>query len=168
LGTQSLFRRFEGRGWDAGLGYQHNFNPGRRPIFGRLGLSYNRQQVGRPLGTFDNADEGLRVAGKRLGADKLSARLQQVHDALLPTLGVGMELSHKIELVADLGYLLPMRNATQLQLSEESGFVLTRRTAAIDLPHPDVNLRVNDQPAAALPWQQQRWLLTLGVLFRYR
>jgi hypothetical protein len=168
LGTQSLFRRFEGRGWDAGLSYQHNFNPGHRPIYGRAGLSYNRQAVARPLGTFDNNDKGLRVAGKHLGADKLSAQLQQVNDALLPILGVGVELSHKIELVADLGCLLPTRNATQLQLSEESGFVPARRSASIDLPHPDVSLRVNDQPAAVLPWQQQRWLLSLGVVFHAR
>jgi hypothetical protein len=168
LGTQSLFRKFDGAGWDAGLGYQRNFNPGHRPIYGRVGLGYNRQAVGRKLGTFDNADEGLRVAGKRLGADKLSAQLQQVNEALLPTLGVGVELSHKIELIADLGYLLPTRNVMQLQLSEESGFILTRRTATVDLPHPDVSLRVNDQPAAVLPWQQQRWLLSLGVVFHYR
>ena len=168
LGTQSLFRRFEGRGWDAGLSYQHNFNPGHRPIYGRAGLSYNRQAVARPLGTFDNNDEGLRVAGKGLGADKLSAQLQQVNDALLPTLGAGVELTHKIDLVVDLGYLLPTRNVTQLQLSEESGFVLARRSASIDLPYPDVSLRVNDQSAAVLPWQQQRWLLSLGFIFHAR
>jgi hypothetical protein len=168
LGTQSLFRRFEGRGWDAGLSYQHNVNPGHRPIYGRAGLSYNRQAVARPLGTFDNNDEGLRVVGKKLGADKLSAQLQQVNDALLPTLGAGVELTHKIDLVVDLGYLLPTRNVTQLQLSEESGFVLARRSASIDLPHPDVSLRVNNQPAAVLPWQQQRWLLSLGFIFHAR
>jgi hypothetical protein len=168
LGTQSLFRKFDGAGWDAGLGYQHNFNPGHRPIYGRVGLSYNRQGVGRQLGTFDNADDGLRVAGKHLGADKLSAQIQQVNDALLPTLGIGVELSHKIELVADLGYLLPTRNITQLQLSEESGFILARRTATVDLPHPDVSLRINNQPAAVLPWQQQRWLFSLGVVFHAR
>ena len=168
LGTQSLFRKFDGAGWDAGLGYQRNFNPGHRPIYGRVGLSYNRQAVGRKLGTFDNADAGLRVAGKRLGADKLSAQIQQVNEALLPTLGLGVELSHKIELVADLGYLLPTRNVTRLRLSEESGFILAQRTATVDLPHPDVSLRVNDQPAAVLPWQQQRWLFSLGVVFHYR
>ncbi|WP_201985960.1 carboxypeptidase-like regulatory domain-containing protein [Hymenobacter rubidus] len=168
LGTQSLFRGFDGAGWDAGFGYQRNINPAHRPIYGRVGLSYNRQAVGRRLGTFDNPDAGLRVAGTRLGADKLSAQLQQVNDALLPTLGLGVELTHKIELVADLGYLLPTRNATQLELSEESGFFLARSSAAIDLPHPDVSLRVNDQPAAVLPWQQQRWLLSLGLVFRAR
>lgn len=168
LATQSLFRQFGGEGWDAGLSYQRNLNPRRRPIYARAGLSYNRQSVGRKLGTFDNPDDDLRVAGTHLGADKLSARLQLLTSAVLPTIGVGVELTHKIELVADLGYLLPTRTRTQLQLSEESGFFLTRSSAVIDLPSPDVSLRVNDQPTATLPWQQQRWLLSFGLLFRAR
>jgi len=168
LATQSLFRQFGGSGWDAGLSYQHNLNPGHRPLYGRAGLSYNRQSVARKLGTFDNADKGLRMAGTHLGADKLSAQLQQTTDALLPTIGLGLELTHKMELVADLGYLLPTRTRTQLQVEEESGFLLFRSSAVIDLPHPDVSLRVNDQPTATLPWQQQRWLLSIGLLFRAR
>lgn len=168
LATQNLFRQFSGEGWDAGLSYQRNLNPHRRPIYARAGLSYNRLAVGRKLGTFSNPDAGLRVDGTHLGAGKLSARVQQVNDALLPTLGMGVELSHKIELVADLGYLLPTRTRTQLQLNEDSGFFLTRSSAAIDLPSSDVSLRVNDQPTAVLPWQQQHWLLSFGLLFRAR
>jgi hypothetical protein len=168
VGAQSLFRQYSGSGWDAGLSYQRNLRPRHRPIYARAGLSYNRQAVGRDLGNFDNPDDNLRVAGKPLGADKLSARLQQVTDAVLPTAGLGVELTHKIELIVELGYLLPTRTRTQLQLSEESGFFLTRRSAAIDLPRADVSLLVNDQPAAVLPWQQQQWLLSFGFLFRAR
>ena len=70
--------------------------------------------------------------------------------------------------MVDLGYLLPTRTRTQLELSEESGFILTRRSAAVDLPSSDVSLRVNDQPGSTLPWQQQRWLLSIGVIFHAR
>ena len=168
LATQNLFRQFSGEGWDAGLSYQRNLRPGHRPLYGRAGLSYTRQAVGRKLGTFDNADASLRVAGTHLGADRLSARLQLVTDALLPTAGLGLELTHKIELVAGLGYLLPTRTRTQLQLKEESGFFLSRSSAVVDLPDPNVSLRVNERASTTPPWQQQRWLLSFGLLFRAR
>ena len=168
LGTQRVYRECRGDGWLAGLSYQHNVNPRHRPLYGRAGLAYTRQTIGRKLGTFSNPDAGLRVAGTHLGADELSAHLQSVTDGLLPTLGLGLELSHKLELIADLGYLLPTRIRTRLALEEESGFFLTRSSAAIDLPRADVSLRVNDQPTTALPWQQQHWLLSIGLLYRVR
>ena len=124
--------------------------------------------MARSLGTFDNASGGVRVAGTTLNADKLGLQLQSTADALQPKLGLGLELSHKIELVADLGYLLPLRTRTQLVLSEKSGFFLARSTAAIHLPSPDVSLRVNEQATAAVPWQQRRWLLSFGLLYRLR
>jgi hypothetical protein len=168
LATQRLYRQFKGDGWEAGLSYQHNFTPRHRPLYGRAGLGYLRQTVGLPLGTFDNPDAGLRVAGARLGADELSARIQTVSDVLRPSLGLGLELSHRFELVADASYLVPLRRKTQLELAEESGFFLFRGSAAVDLPSADVNLRVNDQPTTRLPWQQQHWLLSLGLRYRVR
>ncbi|MBD2724664.1 carboxypeptidase-like regulatory domain-containing protein [Hymenobacter armeniacus] len=168
LATQRLHRQFQGDGWEAGLAYEHNFNPGHRPLYGRAGLGYIRQTVALPLGTFDNPDSGLRVAGTHLGADELSARIQTVTDALRPSLGLGVELSHKFELVADASYLVPLRTKTQLQLDEESGFFLFRSSATVDLPASDVDLRVNDQPTTRPPWQQQHWLLSIGLRYRVR
>ena len=124
--------------------------------------------MGRRLGSFSNADTGLRVAGSHLGADKLSLNLQSQTDALLPKLGLGLELSHKLELVADLGYLLPLRSRTQLQVAEESGFFLTRSTAVVDLPNADVSPRVNNQLTTALPWQLNHWLFSFGLQYRLR
>ncbi|MBH8570553.1 carboxypeptidase-like regulatory domain-containing protein [Microvirga sp. STS02] len=168
LATQRLYRQFKGDGWEVGLSYEHNFNSHRRPLYGRAGLGYIRQTVGLPLGTFDNPDAGLRVSGTHLGADELSARIQTVSDALRPSLGLGIELSHKFELVADASYLVPMRSKTQLQLDEESGFFLFRSSATVDLPAAAVDLRVNDQPTTRLPWQQQPWLLSIGLRYRVR
>ncbi len=168
LATQRLYGQFRADGWAAGLSYQRNLLPRHRPLYGRAGLAYTRQTAGRDLGTFVNPDAGLRVAGTHLGADELSAQLQVVTEALQPSLGLGLELSHKLELVADASYLLPLRTRTRLQLAEESGFFLTRSAAAIDLPHPDVSLRTNDQPTAALPWQPRPWLFSLGLLYRLR
>ncbi|MBD2769752.1 carboxypeptidase-like regulatory domain-containing protein [Hymenobacter sp. BT664] len=168
LATRHVFGRFTGDGWEAGLSYQHNFNPRHRPIFGRLGLAYTHQTVARALGTFENTSGSVRVAGTTLRADELGLQLQSVAAAGQPTLGLGLELSRKTELVADLGYRLPLRTRTQLQVNEESGFFLTRSSAALDLPSSDVSLRVNEQPAATVPWQPSRWLLSVGLLYRFQ
>ncbi|ALW84604.1 hypothetical protein AUC43_05600 [Hymenobacter sedentarius] len=168
LATRHVFRQFAGEGWEAGLSYEHNLNPRHRPLYGRAGLSYTRQTVARTLGSFDNATGGVSVAGTTLTAHELSLQVQSVADALQPKLGLGLELSHKIELVADLGYLWPLRNRTQLQVNEESGFFLTRSSAAITLPSPDVSLQVNEQLTSAVPWQPNRWLFNFGLLYRLR
>ena len=168
LATRHVFRQLTGDGWEAGLSYQHNLNPRHRPLYGRIGLAYTRQAVARRLGTFANADTGLRVADVHLGADELSLSVQSLTEAILPKLGLGLELSHKFELVVDLGYLLPLHTRTQLQVDEESGFFLTRSSTAVDLPHTDVSLRLNDQPTTNLPWQLNHWLLSFGLVYRLR
>lgn len=168
LATRRVFRQFSGDGWEAGLSYQHNLNPRRRPVFGRAGLAYTRQMVARSLGTFGNASGSVRVAGTTLQADELGLQVQSATTAVQPTLGAGLELSHKIELIADLGYLLPLRTRTQLQVNEESGFFLARSSAAIDWPSSAVSLWVNEQPAVAVPWRPNRWLLSFGLLYRLR
>ena len=168
LATRQAFRQFRGNGWEAGLCYQHNLSPRHRPLYGRIALAYTRQAVARRLGIFANADAGLRVSGTRLGADELCLSVQSLTDALLPKLGLGLELSHKLELVADLGYLLPLRTRTQLQVDEESGFFLFRSSATIDLPNANVGLRVNEQPTTTLPWHLTHWLLSFGLQYRLR
>ena len=168
VASTRLRGQFAGEGWQLGLHYQRNLRPGHRPLYGRAGLAYARQSVARPVGTFDNPDAALRVAGTHLGADCLSARLQTLTEAVLPTLDLGLELTHQFELVADVGYLLPLRTRAQLQLDEESGFFLTRSSAVLGLPAAEVDLRVNGQPAATLPWQPQHWLLSVGLHYRLR
>lgn len=168
VASPRLHGAFEGEGLQLGLRYQRNLRPGHRPLYGRVGVVYARQAVGRSVGTFDNPDGGLRVAGTHLGADRLSARLQTLSEAVLPTLGLGLELTHQFELVADAGYWLPLRTRAQLQLAEESGLFLTRSSAELDLPAAEVDVRVNGQPAATLPWQPQHWLLSLGLRYRLR
>ena len=168
LATRHVFRQFTGDGWEAGLSYQRNLAPRHRPLYGRAGLAFTRQTVARSLGRFENASGSVPVAGTILKANELSLQVQSVADAVQPQLGLGLELSHKIELVADLGYLLPLRTRTQLQVNEESGFFLTRTSASIDLPSADASLRVNEQLASTVPWQTNRWLLNFGLLYRLR
>ncbi|HEX8330594.1 MAG TPA: carboxypeptidase-like regulatory domain-containing protein [Hymenobacter sp.] len=168
VATRHVFRQFIGDGWAAGMSYQHNFNPRHRPIFGRAGLAYTRQTVARRVGSFERAGARVRVGGTTLTADELGVQVQSTADAVQPTLGLGVELSHKWELVADLGYLLPLRTRTEVQVKEESGFFLTRSSAALTLPHHDVRLQLNDRPIGAVPWQQQRWLFSFGLLYRLR
>ena len=167
VATRSLFRQLRGSGWEAGLSDQHNLNPHRRPGFGRAGLAFSRQTVALRLGAFDN-NGPVRVGGKELSAKRLGIQIQTVHDALLPTAGLGLELSHKVEMFAEASYLLPVRVRTQLQIKEESGFFLGRSSATLNLPSSEAALRVNDAPMSTLPWQPQRWLLRVGLLYRVR
>ncbi|GAB3313309.1 hypothetical protein GCM10027511_24530 [Hymenobacter humi] len=168
VATRHVFRQFSGDGWEAGLSYQRNLRPRHRPVFGRLGLAYTHQAVARSLGTFDNANGSFRVGGTTLKADEISLAVQSVTNAVQPKLGLGLELSRKIELVADLGYLLPLRTRTELQVQEESGFFLSRSSAALKLPNSQVSLRVNEQATSAVPWHLNRWLLSFGLLYRLR
>ncbi len=162
--TRTVFGQFGGGGWEAGLGWEHNLNPRRRPILVRLGLAYLNQRVGLDLGTFDNPDAGLRLAGTKLSADRLALSLQQVTNALQPKLGLGVELSHQWEVVAELGYLWALRTRTELRVREKRGFF--RNEAALSLPASEVQLTVNDQPATSAPWQLGRVLV--GVEFSHR
>ena len=168
VASQRLHGQFAGEGLQLGLSYQHNLRPGHRPLRGRVGLAYARQAVARPMGIFDNPDAALRMAGTHLGADRLSARLQTLTEAVLPTLGLGLELTHQLELVADAGLWLSVRTRTQLEVAEESGFFLTRNSAVVTLPHNEVSLLVNGAPAATLPWQLQPWALSVGLRYRLR
>jgi hypothetical protein len=164
--TQSVYGQFEGRGWEAGLSWAPNLNPRGRPIRGRLSLAYLTQNLGRDLGTFDNADEGLRLDGTKLAADRLALSLQSVTYALQPKIGLGVELGRQWEAVADLGYQWPLRTSTQLLVEEKRGFF--RSNAALDLPDAAVQLTVDQQPATAAPWRLGRLLPSVGILYRLR
>ncbi|AMJ67219.1 carboxypeptidase-like regulatory domain-containing protein [Hymenobacter sp. PAMC 26628] len=168
LGSRSGFEPLGGSGWEGGLAYERNLNPRRRPIFARSGLTYFRQSVGRDLGPYHNPDAGLRVAGTAFKADEIGLTLQTTTGALQPKLGLGVELSHHLELVADAGYLLFPRTRTQLALDERSGFWLSRSAATLDLPAADATLRVNGQPATGAPWQPGRLTFGFGLLYRPR
>lgn len=69
LGSRSGLGRLGGIGWEGGLAYERNLNPRRRSVFGRAGLTYFRQTVGRDLGPSHNPDAGLHVAGTAFRAD---------------------------------------------------------------------------------------------------
>jgi len=162
--THSAFGGLHGAGWEAGLGWEYNLNPKRRPIVARLGVAYLRQSLGRDLGTFDNPDESLRLAGTTLATDRVALSLQCVTEGVQPRLGLGVELSHKWEVVADLGYLWPLRTRTQLLATEQGGFFHFDSQSALNLPASEVQLVVAGQPATAAPWQLGRPLLQVGLL----
>ncbi len=165
--TRHLLGQLRGEGWEAGLGYTRQLNSHGRPLRARAGLAYLRQSVGRELGTVANPDASLRLAGTPLGADQLTLSLQAVTDAVQPRLGLGLELSHHWEAVADLGYLLPLRTRSQLLIEEKKGFFsFNQHTADLDLPAAEARLLVAGQPATSTPWQLGRLLLNVGVLYR--
>jgi hypothetical protein len=164
--TRQGLGQLAGAGWEAGLGWEHNLNPRGRPVLGRLGLTYLRQSLRRDLGTFDNPDENLRLAGASLATDRLALSLQRRTEGLQPKIGVGVELSHQWQAVADLGYLWPLRTRTQLLATEQGGFFHSDNEGALDLPASEVQLTVGGQPAAAAPWQLGRCLLSVGLLYR--
>ena len=161
-----MLRQLRGEGWKAGLLYAHNFNPRGRPLRGRVGLGYLRQSVGRELSTFDNPGAGLRLAGRTLPGEKLTLSLRNITDALLPKLGVGVELSRQWAATAELGYVLPLRPRTQLLEEKVRFFSFNQHTADLALPATEAQLLVNGQPAAAGPWQLGRLLLSVGLACR--
>ncbi|MGI4740350.1 MAG: carboxypeptidase-like regulatory domain-containing protein [Janthinobacterium lividum] len=165
--SRHVLRQLRGEGWEAGLLYAHNFNPRGRPLRGRASLGYLRQSVGRELGTFANPDASLHLAGSALPGDKLTLSLQNITDALLPKLGVGVELNRHWEATAELGYVLPLRTRTQLLVEEKAGFFnFNQHTADLALPATEVQLTVNGQPAPAGPWQLGHLLLSVGLACR--
>ena len=163
--TRSAFGGLRGRGWEAGLGWEINLNPRHRPLHARLGVAYLRQSLGRNLGTFDNPDDGLRLAGTKLSADRLSLALQSLTEGIQPRLGLGLELSHQWEVTADLGYLWPLRTRTQLYVEEDKWFFGNETT--LDLPASEVQLTVAGQPATAAPWQLGRLQLSINLVHRF-
>lgn len=164
--TRSAFGGLQGSGWEAGLGWEHNLNPRHRPIVARLGVAYLRQSLGRDLGSFNNPDDNLRLAGTRLTTDRLNLALQSVTEGVQPRLGLGVELSHAWQAVVDLGYLWPLRTRTQLIATEQGGFFHVDSESALNLPASEVQLTVAGQPATAAPWQLGRLLLSVGLLHR--
>ncbi|GAB3588864.1 hypothetical protein GCM10027345_41740 [Hymenobacter daeguensis] len=156
---------FQGRGMEIGATYEHNFNPRHRPILGRIGVAYFNQRVGYDFGTFANADEGLRVDGVKLKADEISVAVQQFTEGWMPRLGLGVEVTHHLEVVADAGLLLPWRTRSELHLAEKSGFFLFRNEVDLALPAAGAAVLVNNAPAAA-PWSLGRPVLTVGILYR--
>ncbi|MDO7873103.1 carboxypeptidase-like regulatory domain-containing protein [Hymenobacter sp. ASUV-10] len=158
---------FRGNGWSAGATYEVNLRPRHRPILLRAGLDYTRQRLRYELGNFDNPDRGLRLDGTKLDADNLRLGLQQRTDAWMPRLGLGVELSHRIEAVADLGWLFAQSTREELHLDEKSGFFLSRDDADVPLAAAGATVRVNGE-AAGVPWRLGRPLLTVGLLYRLR
>ena len=165
--TRHLLGQLRGEGWEAGFTYQHQLTTQGRPLRVRASLGYLRQSAGRQLGTFANPDADLRLASTPLAAEELALSLHTITDALQPRLGLGLELTHHWEAVADLGWLLPLRTRSQLLIEEKKGFFSFNEHAAdLDLPAAEATVHVNSQPATGGPWQQGRWLLSLGVLYR--
>ncbi len=165
--TRQLLGQLQGAGWEAGLGYARNLHPRGRPLLGRVGLGYLRQSLGRRLGTVANPDASLRLAGTPLAADQLTLSLQRVASALQPKLGLGLELSHHWEAVAELGYLIKLTTHNQLLIEEKKGFFsFNQHAAELALPAAEAQVFVAGQPAAAGPWQLGHLLLSVGVLYR--
>ncbi|TVT40580.1 carboxypeptidase-like regulatory domain-containing protein [Hymenobacter setariae] len=164
--TRHALGQLAGDGWEAGLSWERHLNPRGRPVLGRLGVAYLRQSLSRDLGTFDNPDASLRLAGAELATDRLALSLQRLTDAIQPKMGLGVELSHQWQAVADLGYLWPVRTRTQLLATEQGGFFHSDSEGTLNLPASEVQLTVDGQPAMAAPWQLGRWQLSVGLLYR--
>lgn len=165
--SRQLLGQLRGSGWEAGLHYAHRLRPHGRPLLVRAGLGCLSQQLGYELGTFANPDPNLHLAGTPLAADQLTLTWQNQAAALLPTLGLGLEINHRWEATADLGYLLPLHTRSQLRVAEKKGFFsFTEHTATLPLPAAEAQALVNGQPAALAPWPLGGVVLQVGVLYR--
>jgi hypothetical protein len=165
--SRQLLGQLRGSGWEVGLHYARRLRPHGRPLLARAGLGYLRQQLGYELGTFANPDPGLRLAGTPLAADQLTLSWQNQASTLLPWLGLGLELSHRWEATADLGYLLPLRTRSQLAIAEKKGFFsFSEHEATLPLPAAEAQTFVAGQPAGQAPWALGRVALQVGVRYR--
>ncbi|NML67462.1 carboxypeptidase-like regulatory domain-containing protein [Hymenobacter sp. RP-2-7] len=163
---RTVLGQLRGGGWEAGLGWVHNLNPRGRPVRLRLGVGYLNQSLAHPLGTYDNPDEGLRLAGTRLGYRRLSLAVQNSTEALHPSLGLGLELSRRWEVLASAGCLVPLATQAGLLVQEDSFW--HDNEAVLPLPAAEVQVRVNGQPASTLPWQLGRLLAGLSLVHQLR
>ncbi|MGI4739518.1 MAG: carboxypeptidase-like regulatory domain-containing protein [Janthinobacterium lividum] len=165
--SRDVLRQLRGAGWEAGLSYERNLTPRRRPLLGRVGVGYLRQSVGRELGTVPNPDANLRLAGSPLPGEQLTITLENLTDALLPKLGLGVELNRRWQAVADLGYMLPLRTRGQLLIEEKKGFFsFNQHVADLTLPATEAQVLVGSQPADRGPWRLGRLLPSVGLLYR--
>jgi len=164
--VRTLLGQYRGSGWDVCASWEHNLNPRGRPLRLHLGAGYLQQALARRLGAFDNPDDNLRLAGTRLSYDQLRVSLQTQHSALLPSAGLGLELSRRYELLATACYLLPLHTRAEL-LVQETGF-WHNAEAVLPLPATEVQVLANGQPATTLPWQPGRLLLSVGLVMRPR
>lgn len=163
--NRQVFGRFQGKGWELGATYEINLRPRHRPILARVGFGYLRQRVRYDFGTFVNADRDLSLGGKSLKAKTLAVAVQARTDGWLPRVGLGLELSHRFEVVADYGYLLPVSTRPEVRLKEKSGFFFNRHDTDTGLSVEA--LQVNGQQAPP-PWRLDRSVLTVGILYRLR
>lgn len=164
--TRTLLGQYRGSGWDVGATWERNLTPRHRPLRLHLGAAYLRQAVVRRFGTFANPDANLRLAGTALGYDELRLSLQTQTSALRPSLGLGLELSHRWELRATASYLLPLRTRAEL-LVQETGFWHDAE-ATLPLPAAEVQARSNSQAITTLPWQPGHLLLGVSLALRPR
>jgi hypothetical protein len=165
--SRQLLGQLRGSGWEVGLHYARNIHPHGRPLLARAGLGYLRQQLGYELGAFANPDPGLHLAGTPLAADQLTLTWQNQTAALLPKLGLGLELNRHWETTFDLGYVLALRTRSQLHIEEKKGFFsFSERAATLPLPAAEAQTLVNGQPAYLAPWALGRLALQVGVLYR--
>jgi hypothetical protein len=165
--SRQLLGQLRGSGWEVGLHYARNLHPRGRPLLARAGLGYLRQVVGYELGTFPNPDPGLRLAGTRLAADQLTLAWQSQTAALLPRLGLGLEINHRWQATADLGYLLRLPTRSQLRIEEKKGFFsFTEHAATLPLPAAEAQTLANSQPASLAPWCLGRVALQVGATYR--
>jgi hypothetical protein len=165
--SHHLLGQLRGSGWEVGVLYAHKVQATGRPLLARAGLGYVGQQLGYELGTFANPDPSLRLAGTPLAAGQLTLTWQNQVTALLPRLGLGVEISHRWEATADLGYVLTLRTRSQLRIEEQKGFFsFTEHAATLPLPAAEAQTWVAGQRADLAPWSLGRVALQVGVLYR--
>ena len=117
-----------------GAEYTRNIKPIGSPLFvsGSLDLSYNTHYIS--MGEF-YASERLKLDGKTLNAGKLNANYSVTNFSVFPGLAISTQLSHGIQLALFAKYQVNFATRKHLQISEEEGFFLTRKTAKLSSEH---------------------------------
>ena len=159
--SRRLVGPYRGKGTEIGATYEWNIRPRHRPVLVRVGAGQLTQRIRYGVGTFANPDASLRVEGTTLNASQLRLSWQRRIRAWVPQVGLGIELSHRVEVTADVGMLVGQRTRDELHLAEAQGFLLTRNQVSIPATATGVH-----GAGAATPWKVQQPLITLHMLYR--
>lgn len=144
------------------LGWRYNLNPGGRPIRLETSLGVGATRLSRDLGRFDNPDPELRLDGRRFDAPLVSAQLRRSVGQLMPSLGLSVEVSRRMELFGEVTYLHAFSDRESLHLREGRG--LFRRAAGLPLSDPAVQV-VSEGADGLAPFRLEPWQGRLGIRF---
>lgn len=155
---------FDYGGVQAGLGYKWQLtHKQKRPIRLVLALDYAYSTLLLRVKNYDNSDPKTTIKGETFDKNKFKVEFFSRQHNLLPKIAFELEITHRIDIFAEVGYFLPISKKqeglffTDGRSSTWAGRSNQKR-ATIDLDNSNLSLRVDDIPTTKLPFQMNMFL----------